>query len=69
MMPIESSILLKYHVSCNFMLKYYIIVSLGQLTLNQFFDLPRAKESLKICMPVSFVQLNELKQFWGNFIG
>ena len=69
MMPIESSILLKYHVSCNFMLKYYIIVSLEQLTLNQFFDLSRAKESLKICMPVSFVQLNELKQFCGNFIG
>ena len=44
MMPIESSILLKYHVSCNFMLKYYIIVSLEQLTLNQFFDLSRAKE-------------------------
>ena len=50
----ESSILLKYHVSCNFMLKYYITVSLRQFTktLNQFFDLSRANESLEGCMPV-----------------
>ena len=43
MMPIENSFLLKYHVSCNFMLKYYITVSLRQFTktLNQFFNLSR----------------------------
>ena len=49
-MPIESGILLKNHVSCNFMLKYYITVSNRQFTktLNQFFDLSRAKENLEI---------------------
>ena len=48
-MPTESSILLKNYVSCNFMLKYYITVSLRQFTktLNQFFDLSRANENLK----------------------
>ena len=48
-MPTESSILLKNYGSCNFMLKYYITVSLRQFTktLNQFFDLSRANENLK----------------------
>ena len=37
--PIEGTILLKNHVSCNFMLKYYITFSIRQfgITLNQFF--------------------------------
>ena len=55
MMPIiESSILLKNHVNCSFMLKYYITVSLGQFTktLNQFFDLSRANENLEIYIVV-----------------
>ena len=53
-MPIESSILLKNHVSCNFMPKYYITASLQQFTktLNQFFDLSKANENLEICMTV-----------------
>ena len=62
-MPIESSILLKNHVSCNFMPKYYITASLQQFmkTLNQFFDLSKANENLEICMTVCFVQLHESK--------
>ena len=54
MMTIESSTLLKNHVTCNFMLKYYIIVSLRQFAkiLNQFSDLSRTNENLEICMPV-----------------
>ena len=53
-MPIERSILLKNHVTCNFMLKYYITVSLREFTktLNHFCDLSRANENLEICMPV-----------------
>ena len=73
MLPTESGILLKNLVSCNFMLKYYITVSLWQFmlkyystvslwkfteNLNQFF-LSRANESLKICMYVWFMQLNQ----------
>ena len=71
MMPIEIRILLKNHVSCDFILKYYITVSLRQFTktLNQFFDMSRVNENLELCIPVWFVQLNESKQFWGNFIG
>ena len=40
MMSTESGILLKNHISCNFMLKYCITMSLQQFTktLNQFFD-------------------------------
>ena len=54
MMPIENSILLKSHVSCNFMLKYYITILFRQFTetLNQFLDLYRANENLEIYMPV-----------------
>ena len=54
MMPIESSILLKNHVSCNFMLKYYITISNREFakTLNHFFDLSKVNENLEICMPV-----------------
>ena len=39
MMPIEGSILLKHHFSCNFMLKYCVTVPLQQFmkTLNQCF--------------------------------
>ena len=53
------------------MLEYYITVSLWQFTknLNQFFDLSRANENLEICIPAWIVQLNESKQFWGNFFG
>ena len=53
MMPTESIILLKNHVSCNFMLKYYITVSLRQFTKtsNQFL-LIQGNENLEICMPV-----------------
>ena len=52
MMSIESRVFLKNHVSCNFMLKYFITVSLRQFTkfLNQFFDLFRANKNLEICM-------------------
>ena len=51
MMSIESRVFLKNHVSCNFMLKYFITVSLRQFTkiLNQFFDLSRANKNLEIC--------------------
>ena len=61
MVPVQSSILLKNHVTCNFMLKYYIIVSLWQFTktLNQSFDLSKVNQNLEICIPVWFVQLNE----------
>ena len=50
----ESGILLKNHVSCNFMLKYYITVSLRQFakTLYQFVPLSRANKNLKICIHV-----------------
>ena len=54
MMPINTSIFWKNHVSCSVMLRYYITVSNRQLTktLNQFFDLSRANENLEICMSV-----------------
>ena len=54
MIHIESSILLKNHVSCNFILKYYIKVSVRQFmkNLNQFFQLSRVSENLEICVPV-----------------
>ena len=53
-MPTESGILLKSHVTCNFMLKYYITISLHQFTknLNQIFYLSRTNENLEICIPV-----------------
>ena len=71
MIPSESSILLKNFVSWNFMLRHCITVSLWSFTktLNQFFDLSRARENLEISIPVWFVQLNESKEFWGNLIG
>ena len=55
MMPIESSNLLKNYVSCNFMLKYYITISLRQFTktLGQFFYLSSTNENLEIFMSVS----------------
>ena len=70
MIHIESSILLKNHVSCNFILKYYIKISVRQFmkNLNQFFQLSRVSENLEICVPVWFVQFNEPKQFWGNLL-
>ena len=54
MMSIKGSILLKNHVSCNFMLKYYITVSLGQCTKtsDQVFHLSKTNENLKICISV-----------------
>ena len=53
-MAIESDIVLKTNVSCNFMLKYYITVPLRQFTKtsNKFFYLSSANENLEICMPV-----------------
>ena len=56
MMTIDSDILLKNHVSCNSMLKYYITCSLRQFTktFNQFFSLFTANGNLEICTPVSF---------------
>ena len=52
-MLFENSILLKNNVSCNFMLKYEIPVSLQQFkeTFNQFFYLSGGNENLKICVP------------------
>ena len=52
MMTIESSIFLKKHVSCNLMLKYYIIILLRQFpkTLNKSLELPRGNQSFEICM-------------------
>ena len=60
-MAIERDILLKNHVSCNFMLKYYITILLRQFTktLNQFLHLSRENENLEMCLPVLFKQLNE----------
>ena len=71
MVPIGSSIFLKNHVSCSFVLKYYITNSLRQFAKNwnHFFDKCRANKNLEICAPVRFVQLNVSKQFWRNFIG
>ena len=52
-MPIKSSFLLKHLVSCNFMLKYCITVSLRQFkkTLNDAFYLSRPNKNLETCMP------------------
>ena len=49
MMPLESDILLKNHVSCNVMLKYDITIALRQFTktLNHLFDLSRPNENLE----------------------
>ena len=60
MMLIESIILLKNHISCNFMLKYYISVSFRQFTktLNKFLYSTRDNKNLEIFMSV-----------WGTFIG
>ena len=70
-MAIESGILLKNHVSCNFVLKYHMKISLWHFTktLNQFFYLSRKDENLEICIVIWFAQSNESKQFWGTFIG
>ena len=70
-MAIESGILLKNHVSCNFVLKYHMKISLWHFTktLNQFFYLSRKDENLEICIVIWFAQSNESKQFWGIFIG
>ena len=64
-MTIDSGVLLKNHISCNFMLKYRITILLRQFTksLNQFLMLSRASGDLEICMPILFEQLNESKQF------
>ena len=53
-MPIETNMLLKNHVSCNFMVKYYITLSLRQFmkTLSQFFDLSEANENFQTFMLV-----------------
>ena len=64
MMTIESSICLKNHVSCNLMLKYYIIILLRQFpkTLNQFLGLPRGNQSFEICMTVLILNQSILYQ-------
>ena len=64
MMTIESRILLKNHVSCNLMLKYYITILLRQFpkTLDQFLDLPRGNENFEIYMPVLIVKQSILYQ-------
>ena len=65
MMTIDSDILLKNHVSCKFMLKYYTKVLLRQFTktLNQFLNLPGANKNLEICVLVLFEQLTESNSF------
>ena len=67
MMPIEIGILLKKYISCNFMLKYYITVSLRQFTkaLNKFFDLSRANEK-SLCDLCSWMIQSS---FDVNFVG
>ena len=49
---IKSSILLENHVSCNFLLKYYITVSIRQFTkhFNEFFVLIWGKRKFEICI-------------------
>ena len=70
-MTIGRDIFLENHVSRNFILKCYITILLQQFTktLNKFLNLCRINESLEICTPVLFDQLNESKQFWGTFFG
>ena len=70
MVTIDSSILLQNHASCNFMLKYYIIILLRQSTkaLNLFLKLSRANKNLEIWMPVLHKELNESKQFWATLL-
>ena len=64
-MTIGRDIFLENHVSRNFILKCYITILLQQFTktLNKFLNLCRTNESLEICTPVFFDQLNESKQF------
>ena len=52
----DKGILLKNHVSYNFMLKLYITALLQQFstTLSQFLNLSRANKDLEICIPVLF---------------
>ena len=63
MMAIDSGILLKNDVNCNFILKYYITMLPWQFTktLNQLLDVFRENKNLKICMLFLFEQLNESK--------
>ena len=58
LMTFDSDIFLKSHISCNFMLKYYITILLRKFTktLNQSLNLTRANKNLEICMPVLFEQ-------------
>ena len=51
-MLLENSIPLKNNVSCNFMVKYEIPVSLRQFkqTFNQFFHLSGGNENLEMCV-------------------
>ena len=64
MVLVENGVLLKNHVSCNFMLKYYIAVLFRQFTttLNQLFNLNRANQNSETFMPASFEHLNKSKQ-------
>ena len=70
MMTIDSGIFLKNHISCNFMLKYYITILLRQFTktLHKCLNLSRVNENFEICMSVSFEEFDESKLFWGAFI-
>ena len=71
MMTNDSDILLKNHISCDFMLKYYITILHLHFTktLNQVLNVPRVNKNLEICIPVLFEQLNESEQFSSTFFG
>ena len=61
---------MKNNITCNCILKYDIKASFRKFTktLNQFFNSSRkrANDSLQICIPVLFEQLNESKEFQGE---
>ena len=50
MMTIDSGIILKNRVSCNFMVRYYIKILLQKFRkiLNQFLNLSRVNKNLEI---------------------
>ena len=54
LLPIGNGIILKNHVSCHFILKYYMTILLQQFTktLDRFLNLSTANENLEICIPV-----------------
>ena len=73
-MTIDSDILLRNHVCCNFPLKYYsekyypkIFLRQVTKTLSQFLTLSRTNKNLEICLSVLFELFNESKLFWVTF--